>query len=226
METKEKAMAQGERAPQVHGTAQEESSLQENSVPTVNSTRRLTESALLVALATVLSVYAVFRLPNGGSVTIGSMIPILLVSFKYSFRWSLLVALAYSLIQMMTGFYAPPVGTLPYYALMVLLDYVLAFGVLCLAGPICRLLGRGWSPRLRLMSAAVICITLRFICHFLSGMILWGVYAPAGQPVWLYSLLYNGSYMLCEGLISGVILFAAGDQLLRYFVGKNKYGNP
>ena len=82
METKEKAMAQGERAPQVHGTLPESDALQVQGVPTVNSTRRLTESALLVALAAVLSVYAVFRLPNGGSVTIGSMIPILLVSFK------------------------------------------------------------------------------------------------------------------------------------------------
>ena len=185
-----------------------------NSLILAPTTRALAESALLVALATVLSVYAIFKLPYGGSTTIGSMIPIMLVSMKYPFSWSLLVALVYSLIQMLTGFYAPPVENLLSYALMVLLDYVVAFGVLCLAGPVYKALGQKWPARIRLTSAAVFCIFLRFICHFLSGMIIWGVYAPEGQPVWLYSLLYNGAYMLAEGLISGLILYAAGPKLV------------
>jgi thiamine transporter len=184
-------------------------------------TKMLTESALLVALATVLAMYAVFKLPNGGSVTIGSMIPIMLISLKYSLGWSLLAALAYSLIQMITGFYAPPVATLGYYILMILLDYVVAFGVLCLAGPVYRALNKGLSPRLRLMTAAVLCIAMRFVCHFLSGMIIWAAYAPEGQLLWLYSLFYNGSYMLAEGLISGLILYLAGPKLAALFLGKD-----
>jgi thiamine transporter len=182
--------------------------------------RRLTESALLVALAAVLAIYAVFKLPNGGSVTIGSAIPIMLVSFKYSFGWSLLVALAYSLIQMLTGFYAPPVATAGYYVLMILLDYVVAFGVFGLAGSIYRALDKKLAPRLRLMAAALACIALRFVCHFLSGLIIWQSYAPEGQPLWLYSLLYNGSYMLGEGLISGLILYLIGQKLVSLFLGK------
>ena len=183
------------------------------------ATRALTESALLVALATVLSLYAVFKLPNGGSATIGSMIPIMLVSMKYPFVWSLTVAFAYSMIQMMTGLYAPPVETLGYYALVVLLDYVIAFGVLCLAGLIFKAFRQSWPVRLRLMFAAMICVFLRLVCHFLSGIIIWSAYAPPGQPVWLYSLIYNGSYMLCEGLISGLILYAAGPKLASLYLG-------
>ena len=187
-----------------------------------STTRALTESALMVALATVLEVYAVFKLPNGGSVTIGSMIPIILVAYKYPFGWSLAVALAYSLIQMLTGFYAPPVENLISYTMMVLLDYVIAFGVLCLAGPLYKVMRDKLPVRVSMMVSTLFCFTLRFVCHLLSGIIIWGVYAPAGQPVWLYSLLYNGSYMLCEGLVSSVILYASGPKLAAYFLGEKE----
>ena len=184
--------------------------------------RMLTESALLVALATVLHLYAVFKMQNGGSITIGSMIPIMLVSFKYRFSWSLTVAFVYSLIQMMTGFYAPPVENLGYYSLMILLDYVLAYGVLCLSGPIYRILNQNIASRVRLTVAALTCIALRFLCHFFSGMIIWGTFAPEGQPVWLYSLLYNGSYMLGEALVSGAIMFLVGQKLTELFIEKRR----
>ena len=194
--------------------------MNKGNLPPATTTGTLTESALLVALAAILSLYAVIKLPNGGSVTIGSAIPVMLISLKYSFRWSGTAAFAYSLIQMMFGFYAPPVGTIIYYALVVLLDYVAAFSVLCLAGPVYRRLSLRLSTRISLTSAAVICLFLRFICHFISGIIIWGAYAPPDQPVWLYSLLYNGSYMLGEGLISALILYAAGPKLVSLFLDR------
>ena len=187
-----------------------------NGTNQINNTRALTESAIMIALATVLSLYAVFKLPNGGSVTIGSMIPILLISLRYPFHWSIAVAFAYSLVQMLTGFYAPPVENLINYILVVLLDYVVAFSVLCLIGPIYQSLGQAMPARYKLVLAASLCFLLRFVCHFLSGIIIWGVYAPEGQAVWLYSLVYNGSYMLGECVVSGLILFAAGDKLISF----------
>ena len=196
--------------------------MKKNTFNRKTATRALTESALLVAVATVLSLFAVFKLPNGGSVTIGSMIPIVLISLKYPFGWALTTSLAYSLIQMMLGFYAPPVENLLYYSLMVLLDYVVAFGVLCLAGPIYRILNMNLSVRISLITAAIICFVLRFLCHYVSGIIIWGTYAPDDQPVWLYSLLYNGSYMLFECLISGALLFMGGKLLASIFLGKNQ----
>ncbi|MCL2045493.1 MAG: energy-coupled thiamine transporter ThiT [Oscillospiraceae bacterium] len=180
-----------------------------------SKTRTTTESALLIALATILGMFAVFKLPNGGSVTIGSMIPIMLISMKYPFGWSLLSAFAYSLIQMMSGFYAPPVENLLYYSLMIALDYVVAFSVLCLAGPLLRAFNKVMPERMAMLFAVVFCFALRFLCHFASGIIIWGVYAPPGQAVWLYSLLYNGTYMLGEAIVSGAILLVAGPQLLK-----------
>ena len=184
------------------------------------SVKAVAESAMLIALAFILSSFAVFKMPSGGSVTIGSMIPIMLVSLKYPFGWSLTVAMCYSILQMMQSFYAPPTDTLIYYALMIALDYVLAFSVLCLAGPIVKMLGNKSALRVRLMIATVICFGLRFLCHFVSGIIIWGVYAPKGQPVWLYSLIYNGTYMSLEAVISGCILFFAGEKLLDIFIGE------
>ena len=193
---------------------------EENTGSSYTAVRTLTESALMIAVATVLSMFGLFKLPNGGSVTIGSMIPIILISLKYPLDWSLAAAFAYSLIQMIQGFYPPPVENIYYYTLMVLFDYVFAFSVLCLAGPLYRKFSDKWPTRVRIMIAAIICFVLRFICHFLSGMIVWGYYAPENQPVWLYSFLYNGSYMLGECLISGIILFLAGQMLAAILLGK------
>ena len=183
------------------------------------TTKMLTESAILVALATVLSLYVVFRAPYGGSVTIGSMLPIIFISIKYPFGWAILTALAYSILQIITGgLYTPPTDTIFHFGLMVFLDYVAAFGVLCLAGPIFKSLNKNWPEKARLMVAALTCISLRFACHYLSGIIIWGYFAPAGQPAWLYSLLYNGAYMGLEFVISGTILFFAGQRILSLFM--------
>jgi thiamine transporter len=185
-----------------------------------NPTRMLTESAIMIGLAVVLSLFAVFKLPNGGSVTIGSMLPILLISFKYDFKWGLLTAFAYSLLQMAMGFYPPPVQDFYSFALVILLDYVIAFSVLALAGPLYRRFTGSVNPRVGMTVSCLICFCLRFLCHFLSGIIIWDVYAPEGQSVWLYSLLYNGSYMLYEFLITAVIIWLVGIPLYRHFIEK------
>lgn len=178
----------------------------------------LTESAIMIGLAIVLSLFAVFKLPNGGSVTICSMLPILLISFKYPFKWSLLAAFAYSLLQMATGFYPPPVQDFLSFALVILLDYVAAFTLFALSGPIYRSFGSSMNPRIKMTVACLIVFFLRFLCHFLSGIIIWDVYAPEGQPVWLYSFLYNGSYMLYEFAITTVVIWLIGSVLYRHMM--------
>ena len=183
-------------------------------------TRMLAEGALMVAMATVLSVFAVLKAPNGGSFAIGSMIPVMLFSLKYSFAWSATAAFAYALIQILTGFYAPPVDTLFNYFILILLDYLIAFGSLCLAGPAYRILPRDWRGRTRLIASASLCLLIRFLCHFISGIIIWAVYAPEGQPVWLYSLVYNGSYMLFEAIATVAILFVAGEKLYKLYIDR------
>ena len=173
-------------------------------------TKKLSLAGILIALATVLSFVKLFDMPNGGSVTAGSMVPILLFSMMADFKWGIIQASVYGLIQMMIGWYAPPVQTVFSFIAVVLLDYVVAFGVLGLAGPISRKLGdKPWS----VMVASFVVLFLRFLCHFATGILIWNSYAPEGQPVWLYSLLYNGGYMLFETIISMALILLIKPRL-------------
>ena len=113
---------------------------------------------------------------------------------------------------MLLGFYAPPAGTVAAFVGVVLLDYVLAFTLLGLAGVIAKpfknhLLGVA-------AGTAAVCV-IRFLCSFLSGVLIWGNLSD-GLPAWIYSLTYNGSYMLPEGImttIAVVLLYKAAPQL-------------
>ena len=160
------------------------------------TTRKLTHSALMIALALVLSMIKLFHLANGGSITPASMAPIILIALMYPTKWALLTSFVYSLVQMVEGFYAPPTQDFMSFVLVILLDYVLAFGILGCAGLVARLFKD--KKILGACVATIAVIFARFFCSFLSGIVIWGVYAPEGPPVWLYSLGVNGSVMLGE----------------------------
>lgn len=169
-------------------------------------TRILTECAILVALSAVLQMIPLISLPNGGTVTLAAMAPIVLASLRHGPRWGLLTAFVASLVQMLLGgISSPPTETIGWFFLVVLLDYVLAYTVLGLAPVFAALFGKKRRAGIVVGSTAV--VALRFLCHFLSGVLIWGVYAPQGSPVWLYALLYNGSYMLPECVITTVVVY-------------------
>ena len=176
------------------------------------STKKLTVSAMLVALAVVLSFIKIFDARYGCSVTAGSMVPLILIGCLFGSKQGVLACFVYALIQMLLGFVAPPANTFFAFTAEVLLDYVIAFGVLGLSGTFFKAMGK---KAYALPVAGFIVIFCRFICHFLSGILIWGIYAGEGQPVWLYSLTYNGSYMLFEAIISAVILAAVSKPFVK-----------
>ncbi len=165
-----------------------------------NKTKILTKCSVMLAIATVLSFIKIIESPFGGSVTPGSMVPlVVLCAHIREFKWGLLACFAYSLIQMLLGFYAPPAANIISFFAVVALDYVVAFSIICIANPISKIFKNkslGVS-----IGAAVACI-LRFLCHFSTGILIWGGYAPEGMPIWQYSLIYNGGYMLPELIIT------------------------
>ena len=164
-------------------------------------TKKLTTAGVMLALAIVLSQIKVFDAPYGGSVTAASMLPVLIIAILYDVKWGLLGGLIFAALQMLFGgIPAPPVTNAFSYILVVLLDYVLAFGVLGLAGVFYRHIfkGKTWG----IGGVAALCIFLRFLCHFLSGILIWDVYAWEGYGAAMYSFLYNGSYMLFELIIT------------------------
>ncbi|MGX8711278.1 energy-coupled thiamine transporter ThiT [Clostridium sp. KNHs216] len=167
-----------------------------------NTTVILVECALMIAMSTVLSMFKIFELPQGGAVTCASMVPLVLVSYRHGLKWGISTAFAHSLLQMIIQFNAPPANTFGAFVAVVLLDYVLAFTVLGTAA----FFGKPFKSRAASVAVGSVAVAfLRFLCSFLSGILIWGSYAPEGTPVWIYSLTYNGSYMLPEAVITAVV---------------------
>ncbi|MDR0249225.1 MAG: energy-coupled thiamine transporter ThiT [Oscillospiraceae bacterium] len=158
----------------------------------------LVESAMLVAMAFALSYIKFFRFPQGGAITAASMLPLLLLGVRRGWRWGVGAALVYSGLQMLQGgLYPPPAGTPEAFVIMLLLDYIIAFGVLGLSG-----FFHGKDSGL--VYSVPVCLGLRYICHSAGGVVLWGSYAWDGFSPLAYSLTYNAAYMLPEMIITYV----------------------
>ncbi len=171
----------------------------------------LVEGAVMVALASVLSFIRVYKLPWGGSITLLSMLPICLYSVKYGVVNGLGAAFVFSLVQFIQGITDGLFGwglSPMMLVACILFDYILAFTVIGLAGLFRKKGVAGW------IVGTVIALMLRFFFHFLSGVVIW---ESAGKlwkgfetdNTYLYSFLYNGSYMLPE-----IIFTAIGAVLL------------
>ena len=176
-----------------------------------NRIRILCESAILLALSVVLSYIKIIQLPFDGSITLLSMLPLCLISIRHGIGWGLGTAFCYSWFQILQGgvfsWGLTPimlVGSL-------FLDYILAFTVLGLAGVFRK------KGTLGMVGGIAIACTLRFVSHFLSGVVLWANLEQfvafgqewVGRPV-LYSLCYNGIYMLPETVltvVAAIVLF-------------------
>lgn len=165
-------------------------------------TRIMVEAALLVALAVVLNFIKIQPWPQGGSITCAAMAPIVLLSLRRGWKWGLLGAFAYSLLQMLLDRILVPAGQGIYqYVMAVALDYIVAYTVLGLASIFAKPFGdKRYAP----LVGSVAVTLLRYLCHFGSGILIWGAYAPDTMPVWIYSLTYNGSYMIPETIITAV----------------------
>ncbi len=177
----------------------------------INFVRRLTESAIMLSIATVLSMIPLLDMPFGGKLTPLSMLPIFLVVYRYGGGWGFCVSFTYGLIQMILG-----LDNLSYATnwvaviAIILLDYLVAYGVLGFGG---LLRGKLKSQRLEFSLGVAIGCVLRLFCHFVTGITVWA--DPSGElPIPLFSLAYNGAYMLPEMILTiivGVILTSMFD---------------
>lgn len=164
-----------------------------------NKSIRLTQSAIMLAFATILSAIPIVTLPYGGSITAFSMLPIILISYRYGTGWGLFTAFDYSLLQMLFGMKNFMGTSVKAAAAIILLDYILAFTVLGLAG-IFRKVMKDQVSALS-VGAFFVCV-LRYICHVISGCTVWeGVSIPSSDG-FIYSLIYNATYMVPETLVT------------------------
>lgn len=210
---------------------------------TRHNTERLVVSAVLIALASVLSIFQPLALPQGGGITIMSMLPIILLSYRYGMLWGMFTAFTYSIIQMLLGFNTVSAFFLPgddqqiwwRAILIVLLDYILAYTAMCLGG----LFRNKANPAVALCLGSVIALSVRYLIHILSGAIFFGTWAEwwftdimggeFGASVLaqysgfglasIYSVFYNGLYMIPEMILTAIGGFIIGK--IPYFAKKN-----
>lgn len=183
---------------------------------------RMVESAVMLAIAVVLSLFP-FSSPwaLGGGITVCSMLPLVILSWRYGCLWGAFTAFVYSLLQMILGFsnvqYADSVGTA---ILIILFDYVFAFTVIGFAAMFKGRLGR---PRLELVLGITLTFLVRLACHYVSGVVVWEVLWPNelgwAAPIW--SIAYNGSYMIPEIIITSLVACLSYGPLQRYYQGKD-----
>lgn len=172
----------------------------------IKTTRRLTETAIMLALAVGLSYIKFFELPMGGTITLFSQVPIILIGYRYGAKWGISTGVIYGILQMLLqglGNFAYVKGIVSY-LILIFADYVVAFMCLGLGGAMFKKAIKNQTVALGLGAFAA--SLLRFLCHFISGVTIWGEYANGWKSVWVYSFTYNGSYMAIEALLSIVVV--------------------
>ena len=174
-------------------------------------TRMLCEGAIMVALALVLNQLKIFRLPNGGSITL-EMLPIFFFAVRWGVGPGLLAGFAFGLLQMFID------GAVAWGWQSLLLDYLVAFTPLGLAG---LFKGKDWG----IFAGTVLGSVVRFIVHFISGITIYAIVAPTElfnmtfTSPWMYSLAYNGSYMAIDMALCLVVFGLLYKPLKKYFLG-------
>ncbi len=200
-----------------------------------SKTRRLTESAMLLALAIVLELLSkmfIPEMPFGGQITLVSMLPVVLISYRHGVKWGICAGVAYALLEMAIGTKTVMAAFQPGYfgdgvlianaLIMCLLDYVVAFTVLGLGG---MFRNKIQNSGVALMTGSLVALGARYVTHIASGYILFAGYAEwfftqEGFPTWgttlvetlspellgfVYSVVYNGMYMIPEMIITAVV---------------------
>ncbi len=155
-------------------------------------TKAMVTSAVLVALSIALNQIILFRMPQGGSITAFSMLPIVVCAYLFGVRRGMMAGMCVGLIDLIFNPYV-------IHPIQMLLDYPLAFGALAFAG-----LMR--TRKFGLISGYIVGLLSRYFCSVLSGIIFFGQYAPEGFNAFTWSIYYNITYLGVEGALTVIVL--------------------
>lgn len=151
------------------------------------STQQMTEIALLLSLALVIElIFGVFpRQPQGGSISL-SLLPLIIITYRQGIKTGVAAGAVFGVLNLL-------LTPVLYHWASLFLDYLFAFGFVALAGLLFHI---NRKSTILFVSALGLGGLIRFAFHFISGVVLFGEFAPEGQSVWEYSLVYNGIYMI------------------------------
>lgn len=156
-------------------------------------TRAMVISALLIAMSFVLAQIRLFKMPQGGSVTAFSMLPIALCAYLFGTKRGVMTGACLGLINLMFDPYV-------IHPAQLLIDYILAFAALGIGG-VFR------NQKNGLIKGYLLGIFGRYVCAVASGVIFFGSYAPKNFNAWTWSLWYNLTYIAAEGIITVIVLY-------------------
>jgi thiamine transporter len=173
------------------------------------TTHIMTNVGIALALSTVLKMIKFYQMPNGGSATLGSMVPILLIGLLYGSEIGFLTGLLFGVIDFILGpFIMHPV--------QVIFDYPLAFTALGIVG---YFRDKG---KLMTLAGVVFAIFARFLSHFISGIIFYGSFAPENTTPAAYAFTYNMSYILPEAILCIIVLALLPIKQIHSIMGRSK----
>ncbi len=194
-------------------------------------TFNLVLAVVMIAMGTALGFVKPFELPYGGAITLCSMLPVMFFSYRCGLKWGLSAGLVFSVLQLLFGLDALKGISAMMVVGSIFLDYILAFTVLGLAG---MFRGKIKNDAAAFTLGSFVSMMLRYFCSFLSGWVLWASFNETADMqgfiatffpalgnlsgtalAVVYSLVYNGSYMIPEIILTCVVGF-----LLVQFAGK------
>lgn len=151
--------------------------------------RSIVYAAICVAMSYALSYLRVVKMPQGGSITIASLVPLMIYSYMFGVKKGVFAGLVYGILQAFQDLYI-------LHPAQFLLDYPIAFACIGFAGAFGKIKKLDKLPQIQIALGGIVAGLARFLAHYLSGCFAFGMWAPEGQPVWLYSLIYQSAYVL------------------------------
>ncbi len=153
------------------------------------TTKLITHISISVTMALILNMFVVYKMPQGGSVTLVSMLPIFFISFVYGANAGVLTGLIFGILNLILGGYVV-------HPIQVLLDYPVPFMLLGIAGVFPKHINLGM----------IIATSLRLLAHVISGFVFFAEYAPKGQNPLVYSFIYNITYLLPDLILVIIVM--------------------
>ncbi|MBE6718690.1 MAG: energy-coupled thiamine transporter ThiT [Ruminococcaceae bacterium] len=170
-------------------------------------TRVMVECSILIAATIILSFIKIYEAPLGGSVTLFSMVPLMIISIRHGLGWGLGSAFIYSIFKLWLGAgnfaYVPTVKGI---IVVILLDYIVAYTAIGLAGAFRKIKftkNEKTNETITVFCGVLLACVVRFISHFVNGAVVWYEITKNGDwneyvhtvGMWIYSFVYNITYI-------------------------------
>jgi len=158
-----------------------------------SKTRMIAEAGVAIAIAQVLSVITLLHMPQGGSIKAASLVPLMIFAYRWGGTRGIWAGVVYGVLHFLLGFKSS------IHYLSIILDYLVAYGAIGVCGY--------FKDNITgLVSGSIVAIALRWFASVTSGAVVFASYAPQGQNPWIYSMIYNASYMVPDGILNIIVL--------------------